>query len=89
MLGALGDDHLLPACQFNGAALKIAEELAFHDIEEFIVFVVMVPVVLTFEHSEVDDRVVDLTERLIVPLVFACVSEVLLVHNLERLVQDV
>jgi hypothetical protein len=75
--------------KFDGAALQINEQLPLYDVEEFVIVGVLVPVILALHDSETNHRVIHLTERLVVPLVRACIRERLLVDNFEGFVIDV
>jgi len=50
---------------------QVDEQLALHNIEKLVVLIVLMPVVLAFNHAHADYRCVHLAERLIEPLVFA------------------
>src|SRR6185312_8470791 len=75
--------------QFNRAALQVDEELSFHDVEELVIVLVLVPVIFALNHSEPHYRVVHFTEGLVVPLVRALVRQRLLVNQLKRASQDI
>src|SRR5262249_32888362 len=68
-------DEALERLELDRAVLEVDEEAALEHEEELVVLVVLVPVVLTLEDAEADDRVVHLAERLVVPGVVALRDE--------------
>jgi hypothetical protein len=66
---ALGDDEPLPRPQLDHPAFQIDQQQPVHAVKEFVFVVVLVPVVLALNDAEADDRIVDLTQGLIVPTV--------------------
>jgi hypothetical protein len=60
MHDALGYDKTLARLQINALAFEIDDEMTVKDKEEFIVVVVLVPVILALHDAEADDRFVDL-----------------------------
>src|SRR5258708_15886943 len=67
----LGHDESLSRRELYGPAFEIDDEATVEHHEEFIVFVVLVPVVFTLQHAQPDDGVVHFAERLVVPAVGA------------------
>jgi hypothetical protein len=68
---------------------QIDQEPALDHVEELVLFVVLVPVVLTLDDAHADDGAVDLAERLIEPFVLAALGHRFDVDELEWAVQDV
>jgi hypothetical protein len=89
MQNAFGYDKALQWSEIDDAVFQIDEQPPFHDIEELIIVIVLVPVVLPFDDTHAHDRLVDFAQCLIEPLVFAGVGQGLYVDHFERLVQDV
>ena len=55
MLDGLRNDEALARAEFYGSTFKIDEQAAFDDIEEFVIGVVMVPMVLALDNAEAND----------------------------------
>lgn len=79
----------LAGCELHFATLEINEQVTLHDIEEFIFIVVLVPVELTLDNAQSNNRIVYLAQGLIVPLFLARVDERRNVNQLERAKLDV
>src|ERR1700761_5217628 len=91
---SFGHDEALSRSEFDDAffllfTLEIDEQLSFDDIEKFIVVLVLVPVVFASPNAHAHDRLVDLAQRLVEPLVCAGVGQGFYIDQLQRLVQDV
>jgi hypothetical protein len=71
MNDAFRDDETLPRGQFHRASLEVDQQLPFEHIEEFVVVIVLVPVVFTLDHALSHYRVVHLAQGLVEPLVLA------------------
>ena len=59
MQNSFGYDKALPRSEIDDAVFQIDEQPSFHDIEELIVVIVLVPVVLAFDDTHAHDRIVD------------------------------
>jgi hypothetical protein len=79
----------LARLKLHGAAFQVNEQRTLDDEEELVVLVVLMPVVLSFDHPCADDRIVDLAEGLIEPLIFAGIGKRLDVYDLQGSVQNV
>jgi hypothetical protein len=84
-----GNDKALPRIERDGTLFEIDEQLAIHNVEELVIRIVLVPVILTFQHAKADDGVVYLAERLVVPLKFASVGKSLGVDEFQWFVQNI
>ena len=69
------------ASEIDRAVFEVDDEVPVEDKEELIVIVVFVPVILALHDPQSNHRVVDLAERLIVPLVRAGFDECRNVHQ--------
>jgi len=88
MQNAFWDDESLSWSEANGAILQINGQLAFDYIKQFIVVIVFVPMVLTLDHTDPDNRRIDLAKCLIEPRHLR-IGERLLIDNLKRSMQDI
>src|SRR5262249_33457630 len=79
----------LPWREFNRSAFQVDQQLALNHIKELIVMIMLVPVILAFDHSQAHHRSVDLTKGLVVPGVRSRAGERLLIDQLQMLVQNV
>lgn len=86
---ALGDDDALARPEGDRAALEVDMKEAFDDVEEFVVRIVLVPVVFALDDADAHDGVVDEAQRLVEPLVRDRVGEGLFVDQLKRREPDV
>jgi hypothetical protein len=75
MEDSFGDDEGLAGRQSHGSVLQVDQELAFDNVEEFVVMMVLVPVVFALNDGDADDGFIDFAEGLVEPLVFAGVGE--------------
>lgn len=89
MQNAFGDDDALARVESDQAIFEIEQELAFDDIEKLVVVIVFVPVVFTAKNAQAHDGGVYLAERLVVPLKFAVIGELLFFDDFQRLVVNV
>src|ERR1700678_2743554 len=85
---AFWDDESLSGAEPNGASFQVDSQLAFDYIKEFIIVVVLVPMVLALDHTEPDNRCVDLAKRLIEPRHLR-IGERFLIDDLKWAVQDI
>ena len=84
MQDAFRDHHSLARIQFDGAAFEVDEQAAIGDVEEFVIVVVLVPVIFALDDTEPYYGIVHLAERLVVPLELASFRERLGVDPFER-----
>jgi hypothetical protein len=75
MHDSLGNDETLPGVEFDGTVFKIDEQMALDYVEEFVVHIMLVPVILTLHNAQANNRIVNLAKRLVVPLEFAGVGK--------------
>jgi len=85
---AFGDDESLSEAKPNGPPFQIDSQLAFEHIKEFVIVVVLVPMVLTLDHTDPNNRCVDLAKRLIDPRHLR-IGERFLIDDLKCAVQDI
>ena len=71
MNDALRDNKALLSRKLDTFILEIDDEPTFQYEEELIVIVVFVPVILALHDAKTNDRIVHLTQRLVVPAVRA------------------
>ena len=69
MQHSLRYDESLALAELHRAALQVDQEFSFDDIKELVEIVVLVPVILSLDHTQPHDRVVHLAQCLIVPRV--------------------
>ena len=86
---SLWNDESLSRRNFDGAVLKVNQQLALHNIKKLVVFIVLMPVILSLYDAEADHRVIYLAESLVVPREFALVRKSLFIDYLQRFVQNV
>ena len=86
MHDTFGNDEALPGVESYQAIFEIDQELALDYVKKLVVLVMFVPMVFTLNNAEANDGVIHLTERLVEPLVNACVGEGFLVDDLQGLV---
>jgi len=55
--------------EFDSATFQIDCELSLDDVEELVFVIVLVPMEFTLQDAQTDHAVVDLTQRLVEPLV--------------------
>ena len=67
MNDAFGHNKALLLSKLDTSILEINDETTVKDKEEFVVIVVFVPVVFALHDAEANDRIVHLTQRLVVP----------------------
>jgi hypothetical protein len=79
----------LPGRYFDSPAFEIDQQFSVDYVKEFIVGVVLVPVVFALNNGHANYRIIHLAERLVVPLVRARIGQGLLVDQLHRLVENV
>jgi hypothetical protein len=85
----LGNDKAFPRLQINRLVFQVDDEVTVKDKEELIVVVMLVPVVLALHHAQAHDGIVDLAERLVVPLIRASLYEGRYINDRERRELDV
>jgi hypothetical protein len=83
-----GDDKSLSGAKPNCPPFQIDSQLAFEHIKEFVIVVVLVPMVLTLDHTDPDNRCVDLAKRLIEPRHLR-IRERFLIDDLKRPMQNI
>jgi len=88
MPDALWNHKSLSGPEPNGAVLEINGELAFDHIKEFVIVIVFVPVILTLDHADPDNRRVDLAKCLIEPRHLR-IGKRFLIDDLKCTVQDI
>jgi hypothetical protein len=71
----LGYDESLSWSKFDGLTLQINDEVSVEDEEEFIVAIVLVPVVLALQYAKPNDGIVHFTKGLVVPPVGAGLNQ--------------
>ena len=86
---ALRDHKSLLRPQIHRAIFKIDNKMAFQDKEELIVAIVFVPVILTLHHPQTNNRIIHLTQCLVVPLVLAGFHQRRNIHQSQRREFDV
>jgi hypothetical protein len=89
MKDASRNNKALPRRQFDRAALKINEQLPLDDVEELIIFVVLVPMVLAFDYPQSHYRIVNFTQGLVEPFVFTGIREGLFIDDFHCRIKDV
>ena len=67
MNDTLWHNKALLLSKLDTSILEINDETTVEDKEEFVVIVVLVPVVFALHDAEANDRIVHLTQRLVVP----------------------
>ena len=55
--------------QLNASILEVYDEATFEDKKELVIVVMLVPMVLTLQDAEANNRVVDLAQCLVVPAI--------------------
>jgi hypothetical protein len=83
------DNESLTRGQLDRPILQVDQEFSLDDVEELVEIIVLVPVILPLHHAKPDDRIIDLTQRLVVPAVFTRLHQPLNVDDLQRRMQDV
>ena len=71
MQDSLGDHEALSRSKLYGSILQVNQESTLDHIEEFIVSLVFVPMIITFYNPQPHHGLVNLAQRLVVPLVSA------------------
>ena len=84
-----GNNKTLTRPKIDSASFEIDQEMAIHNVKEFIEVFVLVPVIFTFDHAQAHDRIIYLAERLVVPFIGTCVGQLLDINNFERLMKNV
>jgi len=79
---SLRDNEPLSRVELNSAVFKIDNQPAFNNVKEFVVIIVLVPMIFTFNDAKAYYRPVHLAKRLVVPLVTTGVGESLFVDHL-------
>jgi hypothetical protein len=80
---SLWNDKSLSRREFNRVVFKVDQQLSLYDIKEFVIVVVLVPVILSLHNTETNHRIIYLTEGLVVPLVLAPIGKSLLIDHLQ------
>src|SRR5207249_2422719 len=68
---------------------EINQQLPFNHVEEFVIIVMLVPMVFTLHNTETNHRPVHPAEGLVVPLVGAGVGEGSFINDFQRLAKNV
>jgi hypothetical protein len=89
MRHSLWNDESLSRRNFDRTVFKVNQQLTLDNIKKLIVFVVLMPVILSQYDPEADYRVIYLAESLVVPRKFALVRKSLFIDNLQGFVQNV
>ena len=74
---------------FTAAHFEIDQQLAFDNVEKFVIVSMFVPVIFALHNAKANDGAVHLTERLVVPLVGASIGERSFVDHFQRLAKEV
>jgi hypothetical protein len=89
MHNSAGDHETLPGLQFHCAVFQIHKQQALDNIEEFIVLIVLVPMVFALHNCHAHHRVIDLAECLVPPPVLTSVGKSLFVNYFQRAVEHI
>ena len=79
----LGHGESLLWIQLNHAAFQINDKLALDDVEKLIFVIVLVPMELALQDAQTDNAVVDLTQRLVKPLVLRFLLQFAYVNQMQ------
>src|SRR5688572_25210532 len=82
-------DESLARIEGHNAVFEIDVETPFYYIEEFVIVIVLVPVVFALDHAQSHDRVVDLAQGLVEPRMLDRADQRLEVDNFELREEDV
>jgi hypothetical protein len=83
------NDKALPRRELDCSVLEINQELTLDNIEKLIVGVMLVPVVFALHNAKTHHGLIDLAQRLVVPLGRASVRERLFVDQFQWFVKNV
>jgi hypothetical protein len=72
---SFGNHEALARRKFHDSVFQVNKQFPLHDVKEFVVFIVLVPVILSLDDPDSNHRVIDLAERLIEPFVFAGIRD--------------
>jgi hypothetical protein len=86
---SLWNDKSLSRRKLDRAVFEINQQLTLYNIKKLVVFVVLMPVILSLYDPEADHRVIYLAESLVVPCKLARVRKSLFVDYLQGFVQNV
>ena len=75
--------------QFYNFVFKIYKELALENEKEFVIIIMLVPMVLALHDSKSNHRIVNFGKSLVVPLIGACFDQSWDVNQLQRLEFDI
>jgi len=89
MKNALGDHESLSGSELYGAIFQVNQKFPFHYVKKFIIGIVFVPVILSFDHGQTNYRIIDLAQRLVIPLVRTRIRKRLFLDDLERFVEGI
>jgi len=78
---SLWNNKSLPRRKLDRAACKINQQLTLYNIKKLIVFIVLMPVVLSVDDTEADHRVIYFAESLVVPGKLAGVRKSFFIDN--------
>ena len=65
----LRHDEGLAGRELHGLSFQVDEQATIHDVKEFVLCVVLVPVILSANHAQPHDGIVHLAECLVIPLI--------------------
>jgi hypothetical protein len=85
---SLGHDKSFLRTKLNGSTLQIEDQQAFQHKEEFIINIVLVPVMFAVPDAETDDGVIDPAKSLVTPIHLACVDHGRNVNRCKRWKSD-
>src|SRR5207244_12159181 len=83
------NNKTLTRCELDCFIFEVDQEFSVEHKKEFVDVVMLVPVIFAFQHSEPNNRIVHLAKRLVVPLIFAGVGQLLNVDYFKRAVQNI
>jgi hypothetical protein len=78
--------HSLSRSQADGPILQLNEQLPLHDVEEFVVRIVFMPVILALDHAQTHHRSIHFAQGLVLPRVRTGVRELLFLNDFQRLI---
>ena len=85
---AFGNDESLSGFKFYGPAVEVDDQPAIDNIEEFILVIMFVPMIFALDHTDPHHGRIDLAKGLVKPRDM-CISELLLVDELQGSVQNI
>jgi hypothetical protein len=82
-------NEALSRLQFYNLIFQINDEQSFHNIEELVFLVMLVPMILALNDAETNDRVVHLAQCLVEPSVLTSIADCLYIDPFERTIFNV